>query len=468
MKYINYQTGEKLDLERVQTLKDKAMLKVRPDLWCQWDFKKNDELGHDIWKVSYGSGKEVWWISEDGNDYYPQKITFRVRNQIPSIIRSLGYKNPELASQWHPTKNGDLTPHDVTCGSDKQVWWKCSKNPLHEWETSVSNRNRHLSDCPFCSGYTAWKGETDMWTTNPKLAGLLVNPEDGYKLGEFSNKKTNWKCPDCGEIIKDKKISDVNIDGLSCPKCSDGISYPEKFMYSLLSCLDIEFYKRVSYKDFKWMGNKIYDFYIPSLNAIIETHGEQHYKKAFNHSNARTLEEEQENDRVKRELALNNGITHYIEVDCRKSEMEYIKGSIMQSTLIDLLRLHSVDWDVVALNSEKSLVVKVSDIWNRGNETTISIANQLKLNQKTVIKYLTRANDMKISDYTGKNKKVLQMSLNKEIIKQWSSLTVACNELGFVYENVRRKCKSPNKKAYGYEWVYLEDYEEYVMDTMRK
>lgn len=31
--YINIQTNEKLDLEKVKTLKDNTLLKHRPDLW---------------------------------------------------------------------------------------------------------------------------------------------------------------------------------------------------------------------------------------------------------------------------------------------------------------------------------------------------------------------------------------------------------------------------------------------------
>ena len=38
---------------------------------------------------------------------------------------SLGAKFPELAAQWHPTKNGELSPFDVSYGSGKPVWWLC-------------------------------------------------------------------------------------------------------------------------------------------------------------------------------------------------------------------------------------------------------------------------------------------------------------------------------------------------------
>jgi hypothetical protein len=44
----------------------------------------------------------------------------------PEAGQSLADVNPELAKQWHPDKNGDLTPDDVLPGSNKKVWWRCS------------------------------------------------------------------------------------------------------------------------------------------------------------------------------------------------------------------------------------------------------------------------------------------------------------------------------------------------------
>ena len=40
-----------------------------------------------------------------------------------------------LAKEWHPTKNSSLTPKDVTAGSNKKVWWQCSRG--HEWEAGI-------------------------------------------------------------------------------------------------------------------------------------------------------------------------------------------------------------------------------------------------------------------------------------------------------------------------------------------
>ena len=33
--------------------------------------------------------------------------------------------NPVLAKEWHPTKNENLNPEDITSGSSKEVWWLC-------------------------------------------------------------------------------------------------------------------------------------------------------------------------------------------------------------------------------------------------------------------------------------------------------------------------------------------------------
>ncbi|WP_396824476.1 zinc-ribbon domain-containing protein [Micrococcus yunnanensis] len=45
---------------------------------------------------------------------------------------------PDLAAQWHPTRNAPLTPHDVRPGSHKRVWWRSPGG--QEWESSVYNR----------------------------------------------------------------------------------------------------------------------------------------------------------------------------------------------------------------------------------------------------------------------------------------------------------------------------------------
>ena len=59
--------------------------------------------------------------------------------------------NPKLSKEWHPTKNGNLTPIKITPQNPKKVWWKCAKNEYHEWKTSVVNRNYRGDGCPYCT-----------------------------------------------------------------------------------------------------------------------------------------------------------------------------------------------------------------------------------------------------------------------------------------------------------------------------
>ena len=80
----------------------------------------------------------------------------------------LAIKNPELSKQWHPTLNEDLTPNDVTCYSNKKVWWQCSKNKEHIWKSTIYNR--HCGNgCPYCIGRLV-SDNNRLSIINPKLS----------------------------------------------------------------------------------------------------------------------------------------------------------------------------------------------------------------------------------------------------------------------------------------------------------
>lgn len=154
----------------------------------------------------------------------------------------------------------------------------------------------------------------------------------------MSQKKIFPVCPNCGRI-RDKKIKVSSIyenlareeHGFSCI-CQDGKSYPEKFVYNMLEQLNLNFEVQKPSKVLFNQGNRFYDFYIDNVNCIIETHGEQHYKesKAFT---KKSLSEQQKIDQFKELLAKNNGVSYYVVLDCRYSEKQWIKDSIMNSVL---------------------------------------------------------------------------------------------------------------------------------------
>lgn len=526
-KIINIQTGKELDYARVETLKDNAMLKVKPELWETWDFEKNNELGLDIWKMTKGSEKKVWWnclkcqsdyytIIGNGCGYCSGKLinhTNSLFNTAPHLEKEWDYEKntdispheigrsshklvwwicskcnssydstpnnrsnnkncpycagrrvnstnslaslyPHLLSEWHPFKNGDLTPHDFTSGSKEIIWWICPKcnsdyemniiqrknniscpycrgmrvnytNSLaalmpdiskewhqvlnsnltphdvtcgsakkawwicdlgHEWEAVVGNRTRGDS-CPYCTGKRILIGFNDMWTTNSKLAEQLLNPEDGYKYTDGSNKSLDWRCLNCGEINKNKKVAWVKSRSLSCTNCSDGISFPEKFMNNTLNYFNIVFQRQ---KTFNWSEGKLYDFYLEynGQKIIIETHGGQHYFESYR-KGARNLIEEQANDKYKYDMAMSNGIDKYIVIDCRYSELEWIKDNILNSELASIFNLSNINWSEIEMESRKSLHLKILDLWNNGNHLD-SIIEEIPLSEYTIKKILRR------------------------------------------------------------------------------
>jgi hypothetical protein len=69
-----------------------------------------------------------------------------------SHANSLATLFPEIAVQWHPTKNGDVTPGQVPPGSAKKYWWKCDESSDHEWDAQVNARVGRGYGCPFCAG----------------------------------------------------------------------------------------------------------------------------------------------------------------------------------------------------------------------------------------------------------------------------------------------------------------------------
>ena len=73
---------------------------------------------------------------------------------------------PEIAKQWHPTKNGDITPGQVAAHSNKPFFWLCEKG--HTFEATPDKRTRE--GCPYCSNRRVLKGFNDLLTSYPDIA----------------------------------------------------------------------------------------------------------------------------------------------------------------------------------------------------------------------------------------------------------------------------------------------------------
>jgi hypothetical protein len=163
-------SGKKEDPQKSEQVFDPSLMK-------EWHPAKNESLkvwwlcskGHE-WSATvneriqgvtcpYCSGKELKDEKLAQAPPCPTKEELRPRKDVSKSadadsIRKVGPENclrtvnPNLAKEWHPTKNGSLTPSDVTVNSNNQVWWLCAKG--HEWKAAVSSRNKGQG-CFYCS-----------------------------------------------------------------------------------------------------------------------------------------------------------------------------------------------------------------------------------------------------------------------------------------------------------------------------
>ncbi len=126
--------------------------------------------------------------------------------------------NVRLVAEWNWERNTSIDSSQLTLGSGKKVWWKCSKG--HEWQTSILSRSSGHG-CPICSGNKVLKGYNDLQTINPDLAkewnyekNINLKPDN---VTANNNKKVWWRCPKGHEW--DATIASRN-NGYGCPYCS--------------------------------------------------------------------------------------------------------------------------------------------------------------------------------------------------------------------------------------------------------
>ncbi len=294
-----------------------------------------------------------------------------------------------------------------------------------------------------------------------------------------STEKVYPICPVCGrKRNKPMKISRIyELPSIGC-SCGDGISYPEKIMFSVLEQINVKF--ETHYYPV-WAKKKAYDFYLQDYNCIIETHGLQHYENSSGFIK-RTLDEEQENDRIKKSLAINRGNIkkeNYIVIDCRKSELDWIKNSIIESRMNNLFDLSKIDWNKCEEFSSNNLV-KIACEYKKSNPnlTTTQIGELMNLNYQTVKKYLKKGNQLSWCHYDANEEieKNFHTKGNKGINKRkviflndgkvYLSMRKAADFYNCEYGKVTVVCQGKRKQTKGYRFMYYEEYKELNEDDI--
>lgn len=169
--------------------------------------------------------KKAWWIGECGHEFdlsiagrtkSGQGCPYCSNRRVMAGFNDLVTKRPDVANEWHPTKNLQL-PSEFTWGSNKKAWFQCARG--HEWEAAIKARTSNGSGCPFCSVNSVIPGETDLVTTHPEISKTWDYNKNNVKPEDFSAgsvKKVWWLC-DAGHSWKSAIYSRVTK---GCPVCA--------------------------------------------------------------------------------------------------------------------------------------------------------------------------------------------------------------------------------------------------------
>lgn len=275
---------------------------------------KNGEL--KLLDFSSGSEKKVWWKCNKENDhewYSTVKDRFNKKEskcpccagQKAVLSNCLATLNPELSKQWHPTKNGNLTPFNVTIGSSKKVWWKCDNADDHQWESRIADRIKSPG-CACCRGLKIVNSNC-MATTHPELSKEWHPIKNGLmsplNVISGSRKKAYWICKNGHEW---KAIIKNRTHNSGCPICKE--SRGEKAISIILDKMSILYEREKKFDNCKNVKKLPFDFYLPNNNILIEHDGIQHYVPSEYFGGDKSFKDLKLNDSIKTKFAKENNI----------------------------------------------------------------------------------------------------------------------------------------------------------------
>jgi hypothetical protein len=266
-------------------------------LTIQWHPTKNGNLTPD--DLAPNSHKKVWWLlpyddSKTGKHWdmeWEATVSSRHRglgcpyltgHKILIGFNDLATLRPDLAAQWHPTKNGTLKPSDVTENSGKMVWWFLPYDDPEtghhdfEWPATIYSRSSGMG-CPYLSGQAIWQGYNDLLTKCPDIAAQWHQTKNGTlkpsDVAPHSNKKVWWMCEKGHEWLT--TVYNRCSEATGCPQCSKELrtSYPEQVIYYYINKL----FPDASNGDKTTISLEL-DIYIPSISVAIEYDGNRWHK----------------------------------------------------------------------------------------------------------------------------------------------------------------------------------------------
>lgn len=309
-------------------MSNKIYLPTRsPKIAAEWHPLLNGDLTPDQFTCS--SKNRVWWLCDYGHEWQSTIIN-RVHNktgcpycthQKLCVETSLAYVCPNLIEEWHPLKNGDLSPHSVFAKTRKKIWWICKKG--HEWQTTIGHRVNG-SGCPFCSNKKICLSNS-LFSLNKKISNewhYAKNfPLTPQNVSLKSSKRVTWMCEKGHEWKTSVRHRTVSKSGCPfCPSASKG----EICIENIIKKFNLPYFKQYVFKDCRGRKRPLpFDFliYIHNLQIAIEFNGRQHYTPIYGN---KSFYETTKNDAIKMQYCASENIPLLIIPHWNFSKMEHI------------------------------------------------------------------------------------------------------------------------------------------------
>jgi hypothetical protein len=140
-----------------------------------------------------------------------------------SITNSLATNFPTVAAEWHPSRNGTVSPEGIVAVSTRVAWWRCVREESHEWRATVRDRTRDLSRCPYCSNDRVCRTNS-LEAIHPRVAREW-HPEANGSLAPSgvvggSSRRVWWLCKECGHAWRTSVANRVSRAS-GCPECGN-------------------------------------------------------------------------------------------------------------------------------------------------------------------------------------------------------------------------------------------------------
>ncbi|WP_432995568.1 zinc-ribbon domain-containing protein [Dactylosporangium sp. CA-233914] len=192
--------------------------------------------------VSVGNSKDKWWWRCEAGHEWQRTVAHQVtaKKVCPDCTNSraratynIAVLHPELAAEWHPTRNEGLQPTEFTPGSEFMAWWRCRTDACsHVWQAMIGNRARLGVGCPRCGDrrVSEFRSTPKPGTSLADLfPGLLVEwhpTRNGdvtpYDVNPGAQVKVWWRCGTCRHDWH-TRVENRTVKGSGCPACANKV-----------------------------------------------------------------------------------------------------------------------------------------------------------------------------------------------------------------------------------------------------